>query len=70
MLEKLQKEYDKLIVTPPWKKQLRPNRFLPEGLGAPEPGEYENWQTNIKNLELKMKGLIEEENARRLINRP
>lgn len=70
MLERLQKEYSILSATPPWKKRLKPNRFLPEGLGAPEPGEYEDWQTNIRNLELQIKGLIEEENAKQMINRP
>lgn len=68
MLESLQYRLKMLENIPPWRLRIKGRTLntLSEGIGAPEPEEYEKWQIDIQNL----RSEIAEEEARREIDRP
>ena len=71
MLETLQKKLQSLEAIPPWRGRIGTSRnFISEGLGAPEPGEHDRWQSDLAKLREQIDGLVNEEDARRQINRP
>lgn len=70
MLERLQNELLELKTNPPWR--LRTDMRISEmweGVGAPEPGEFQTWKNKIRALQRTI-GKVAEEDARKQINRP
>lgn len=50
-IETIYQQENNILPKKPWQRELvKPGQYIFEGMGAPEPGEYDKWLANCERV--------------------